>query len=181
MSSFERAIPIVLVHEGGYVNDPADPGGATNFGVSLRYLISCGGLKFHPELDLNHDGKLDYLDIRAMSKDQAVAVYRRDWWDAEHYGNIADDDCATKVFDLSVNMGHIRAHKLAQTACRACGQNILPDGKLGPLSIAAINHCEPLCFLFHIRDNAALFYRSLAARNPKLSKFLPGWLRRAYS
>jgi lysozyme family protein len=181
MASFENAIGVVLAHEGGYVNNPADPGGATNYGVSLRYLVSCGGLKAHPSIDLNHDGRIDYLDIKAMSRDDAIAIYKKDWWDVDHYGDIVNDTCATKVFDLSVNMGHVRAHKLAQMACLACGKTISPDGVLGPASIAAINSCDSGCFLFHIRDQAAQFYRTLASHNPAQQIFLTGWLRRAYS
>jgi lysozyme family protein len=181
MSDFTLAIPVVLKNEGGYCNNASDPGGATNFGISIRYLIASGGIKARPDIDVNHDGKLDFTDIKAMSVDQAVAIYKKDWWDAEGYARINDQGCATKIFDFSVNMGHPRAHKLAQQGCVACGKPVIPDGVLGSQTIAAINSCDPTSFLFHLKDQAASFYRSLAAHNSSLAKFLPGWLKRAYS
>ncbi|KKL48233.1 hypothetical protein LCGC14_2327530, partial [marine sediment metagenome] len=98
MASFDKAIPTILKHEGGYVHDPLDPGGETNFGISKRAF---------PE-----------LDIKNLTSGQAVDIYRERYWLHHIYDGIVNQDIATKVFDLAVNMGHRAAHRLLQKALR---------------------------------------------------------------
>lgn len=176
---FELAIPPVLDHEGGWVNDPNDHGGATNWGVSLRYLIAINAVKSHPELDLNHDGQIDWHEVQAMTKEEASSIYKSDWWDAFHYGQINDQRVATKILDMSINMGHTRAHKMVQQALNSCGKPVGIDGALGNLSFAAINQTDPAGFLHILCQVQASFYRAIVAHDPNQSKFLKGWLRRA--
>jgi lysozyme family protein len=180
MSTFEDAIPAILQHEGGYVNHPNDPGGATNFGVSLRFLAD------HPDMgDFDGDGDVDVEDIRNMSVEQAAEIYRQLWWDKYGYGRIIDQTIATKVFDLSVNMGAKRAHILLQTALNnAFGLNLTVDGVLGPASIGVINSCtddDEQTLITAYCDEAFGFYQRLIAKNPKFKAFEKGWKRRAYS
>lgn len=179
MSQFEAAIPFVLQHEGLYVNDPRDNGGATNYGISLRYLISVGALKQHPELDFNHDGLLDWQDIQFMSKDEACAIYKCNWWDAYHYGLIKDQTVAAKVLDMSVNLGPPRAHRLVQQALVSCGNPVAVDGVLGPASIKAINSTSPSAFIHVLCLLQREFYLKIVANDPAQEKFLNGWLRRS--
>ena len=73
VSDFDRAIARVLAHEGGYVHDPADPGGETRFGISRRWANSVGKIG---------------LDIRALTQAQAVTFYREYWWDEYRYAEI---------------------------------------------------------------------------------------------
>jgi lysozyme family protein len=176
MSFFDLAIPVVLQNEGGFSQDPADPGGATNYGISLRYLQEA-----HIFLDLNGDEKMDAEDIRRMSREKAIELYRTGWWDKYHYSSIADQTLATKVFDTAVNMGAKQAHKLLQRGLRACGIQLADDGILGIETLAAANKTTPLAVLAGMRSECAGFYRLLAAQKPGLGKFLDGWLRRAYS
>lgn len=161
MSLFEIAIIPVLEHEGGYVNDPKDPGGETKFGISKRS---------YPD-----------VDIANLTKDQAIEIYRRDFWDKFKYGYINDQRVATKVFDLAVNMGGSRANKIAQRALRACEWPVVDDGIIGDTSLNAINNVSPDRLLAAIRSEAAGRYRYLVARNSDLNKFLNGWLKRAYT
>ena len=184
MASFERAIPIILEHEGGYADNPADPGGATKYGVSLRYLQSeLAGDSDHDgrlDGDLDGDGDVDADDIRALTVDRAITIYRSRWWDRYGYGRIDDDNAATKIFDVAVNMGAKRAHLLAQRAAYSCGQiQLVDDGILGPLSVEAINTCWPTVFLHRLCTLQAQFYRNLAIRKPQMEVFLNGWLQRA--
>lgn len=181
MATFENAIGTILEHEGGFVNHPNDPGGATNFGISLRFLAD------YPEVgDFNQDGVVDVQDIANMDVEQAMLIYRMFWWDKFKYGRINDQTIATKVFDFSVNMGASRAHKLLQAALNnAFGLNLDVDGVLGNASIAAINACmdgddeqrllETYCM------EAWGFYQRLIANNPKFKAFEKGWKRRAFS
>jgi lysozyme family protein len=180
MADFEKAIPVILAHEGGYVNHPNDPGGATNFGVSLRFLAE------HPEMgDFDGDGDVDVEDIRNMSVDDAKNVYRKLWWEKYKYGQIIDQTIATKVLDLSVNMGAKRAHILLQTALnKAFGLKLTVDGILGPASIGVINACSDdteQTLLTAYCDEAFGFYQRLIDKNPKFKVFEKGWKKRAYS
>ncbi|MDH5633615.1 MAG: hypothetical protein OEZ10_11545 [Gammaproteobacteria bacterium] len=183
MSSFDAAILTVLKHEGGFVDDPADPGGATNYGVSLRWLRTLGDLDGDGYLDgdLDHDGDVDASDIRAMSQSDAENLYRLQWWNRYEYELINDQEVATKIFDMAVNMGAHQAHKIVQRACHAVHRPTPDDGKLGPNSLAAINGSYPNELLPAIRSEAAAFYRLLVVTKPRLAKFKNGWLKRAYS
>ena len=180
MSTFEKAIPIVLAHEGGYVNHPSDPGGATSFGISLRFLAD------YPDLgDFDHDGDVDINDIKLMTREDAVEIYRTAWWDKFGYERIEDQTIATKVFDLSVNMGAKRAHILLQVALnRAFGLQIAAEGNLGPITVGAINSAVDgdgeQVLLDAYCDEAWGFYQRLVQKKPSSAVFLKGWKNRAF-
>lgn len=158
---FEHAVSFVLAHEGGYSNDIDDDGGETKFGISKR---------IYPDLDIN-----------TLTVEQAKAIYKRDFWEPQLYKDIKDVNLATKVFDLAVNMGSIWAHRLVQRALRATGQDILEDGILGPMTLTAINKADLTDLLAALKSEAAGYYRTLAATQPRQAKFLKGWLKRAYA
>lgn len=167
---FALAIPKILEHEGGYTVDHAGP---TNFGITLPVLKDAA-------LDIDHDGDIDADDIRAMREEHAIEVYRRCWWDRYEYGRIEDQDVATKVFDLAVNMGPKQAHKIAQRACRAAGWELVEDGIIGPKTLAALNRLNPSMVLAAMRSEAAAVYRMIIYKHPAYAKYEKGWLRRAY-
>lgn len=181
MSSFDKAIGVILKHEGGYVNHPNDPGGATNYGISLRFLAD------YPEIgDFDHDGDVDAEDIRVMTIEDASQIYKQAWWDKFKYGLINDQTIATKVFDFSVNMGAKRAHILLQRALnRAFGLKLTEDGIVGPNTRNVINSAVDGSGEQQLLDaycaTAWDFYQGLIANNPKLSVFAKGWKNRAYS
>jgi len=157
MSTFEEAIGTILTHEGGYVNHPSDPGGETNFGISKRS---------YPE-----------EDIANLTQQRAAEIYESDWWNRYGYARINSQRIATKVFDLSVNMGSKWGHRILQRAVRAAkGHTLVEDGILGPVSIASINACNPYMLHAALRSEAAGYYRSLGK-----AEFIKGWLNRAYS
>lgn len=158
---FQQAIAIVLQHEGGYINIGADPGGETKFGISKRS---------YPD-----------LDIRNLTREQAIEIYRRDWWDKLRLGEINDADLAAKVLDLSVNVGREAGVKLLQRALRAAGKQVTIDGIMGPETLKAANETNPQIVLAALRSEAAGYYRLLVAQNPKLRVFEQGWLNRAYA
>lgn len=182
--AFQKALDVILEHEGGFVDDPDDPGGATNFGVSLRFLHSEGELDadgdgFH-DFDFDKDGDVDAIDVRSMERFQAALIYREFWWDKYQY-QLLPGEVAIKVFDLSVNMGARQAHKLLQRALRASGVEVVDDGLIGPATRRAIDETDLCALLPALRSEAAGFYRALTAARPPLKKYLKGWLRRAYS
>ena len=151
MSTFDRAIKYVLRHEGGLVNDPADPGGLTNRGITKR--------------DYPH------LDIANLTEAETIEIYHKDYW-RPVYDEMTDTDAACKVFDMAVNMGHRQAHKLLQ---RAVG--VLDDGVFGPKTLKAANECHNL--VDRLCKQQAEFYNMLVIRRPTLHKFLRGWTKRA--
>lgn len=155
---FAKAVSVVLRHEGGYVNDPADPGGETKYGISKRS---------YPD-----------IDIKALAYADAIEIYYRDWWFKYGYGRIKDYDVALKVFDLSVNMGPRTAHKLLQQAITSSGGEALTiDGMIGPQTLAAVNsHPAPAFLLAAYKLNAIQYYV-----NRQKPRFLAGWIRRALS
>lgn len=182
MSTFELAIPIVLKHEGIFSDNPNDPGGATKYGVSLRWLKSLGDNDGVLQGDLDWDGDVDINDIKNMTLAQATELYRVQWWDKYRYGLIKDQALATKVFDAAVNMGEVQAHKLLQRACWSIdgyGQ-IEDDGILGKKTLDFINTSTPPV-ISPYKSEIAGFYRALVALKPSRGEFINGWLRRAYS
>lgn len=153
---FKKAVELVLQHEGGYVNDPQDPGGETKYGISKR--------------------SYSRIDIKNLTRDMALAIYYDDWWNRYGYGMIADEELAAKVFDFAVNMGAKRAHMILQEAVnRTALERLTVDGILGPLSIEAINcHPYPQWLLAELRLGAISFYVGL-----NKPRFIMGWIRRA--
>jgi lysozyme family protein len=181
MAIFEKSIGHILENEGGYVNHPNDPGGATNYGVSLRFLKETDG-----DGDFDNDGDVDVEDIRNMDVEDAMAIYKKYWWDRFRYGMIHDQTIATKIFDMSVNMGAKRAHTLVQTAINvAFDAQLTEDGILGPATFQVINAIgdgdEEQILLDQICEEQWGFYQRLIAKNPKFRVFAKGWQRRAFA
>jgi lysozyme family protein len=181
MSNFDKAIKLILKHEGGYVNNPNDNGGPTAFGVSLAFLKGCGDLG-----DFDHDGDVDIEDIKNMTVDQATLIYKTQWWDKYKYSAVTDLTIATKIFDFSVNMGSSRAHKLLQTSLnKAFGLKLTVDGVLGNATFSMINAVKDGSGEQQLLDaycnEAWMFYQQLILNNPKFKVFEKGWKNRAYS
>jgi lysozyme family protein len=176
-ADFDRAIPVILGHEGGaFVDHPADPGGATKWGITLSTLR-----RSRPSATA--------ADVAALTSSEASAIYRREWWDALGYAAIGSQIVATKIFDMAVNMGPRRAHRLAQRAFNSLGlaqiaaggaaPQIPEDGLLGPVTFAALNEADAGGLLAALAAQQSAFYRELAARKPEMAVFLRGWLKRA--
>ncbi|HZO81157.1 MAG TPA: glycosyl hydrolase 108 family protein [Candidatus Binataceae bacterium] len=162
--AFQRAVARVLANEGAYVDNPADPGGETRFGISKR----------------------DYpnLDIAALTREQAIAIYYRDWWQRCRYAELPGP-IAVKLFDLAVNIGPEHAARCLQRALRACARPLVEDGAIGRATLGAARAANQLALLAALRSEAAGYYRTLAAlergrRADGDCKFLQGWLNRAY-
>lgn len=181
-AKWEYALKFVLKHEGGFIANRNDPGGATNDGISLRWLEQAG-------IDVNLDGHIDLKDIEQITPENAAQIYKEYWWDKYKYYLIDNVFIAAKIFDLAVNMGAVEAHKLAQRAVNSfsCYPDILKktliiDGKLGDQTISNIN---AICtkgmsnqLLCNIKQQACAFYNNLVKEKPNLDVFLNGWLAR---
>jgi lysozyme family protein len=177
MSTFEIAIPVVLKHEGFYSNDKDDPGGATNWGISLRFLQA--RYLHNTDSDIDGDGDVDPDDIKKLGKEQAINIYRTDWWEKYQYWRIVSQSIATKVFDFAVNMPAIKAHIILQRAVRATnGVHLKEDGILGKQTIAEVNAANARELFAALKSEAAGHYRSI--NYITADKYREGWLNRAY-
>ena len=173
---FEKAHAFTAKWEGGYVNHPSDPGGATNYGISLRYLQDIGE-------DVNGDGKVDAHDIRALSPGQARAVYFRDFWGAPGIYRLPGV-VAVVVYDGAVNMGAGRSIRQLQDSCNGFpgrGCNLALDGQIGPKTEYAVrNICREtpaLLLATAVLERRLAFYQGLA-RQSRFQPFLRGWKNR---
>ena len=153
LTRFDDIIEVVLEHEGGYVNDPDDPGGETNFGIAKRS---------HPD-----------VDIKNLTKDGAKEIYYQDYWIKNRVTQMPED-LKHIYFDMCVNQGRGRAVKILQRAANAKGADLTVDGGLGPKTITALKGVE----LDRVRAYRIKYYADLVTRKPDLEKFYFGWFRR---
>jgi lysozyme family protein len=151
---FDKIIEIVLKHEGGYVNDPDDPGGETNFGIAKRS---------HPD-----------VDIKNLTKEGAKVIYKEVYWDKNKVEKVPEQ-LRHIYFDMCVNMGRSRAVKILQESANSKGKNITIDGGMGPITLKAIKNVE----LERVRAYRVKYYVDLIGRKPDLEKFYFGWFRRS--
>jgi len=170
----------IVEREGGYVNDPDDPGGVTKFGVTLATMRRLG-------LDLNRDGQVTPSDVRRLTREQAREIF------IDHYFNkpgIAQlpGPLQASVFDMYVNAGG-NAVKILQRLLRQMGQDVAVDGTIGPQTVTAASVAyraapEYLVDAYGIaRRN---YYFRLADQRPASRKYARsraggkgGWIRRA--
>lgn len=166
MADFEKAIPLILKHEGGYVDHIADPGGATNRGII--FSIFCN---YAEEFGLPKTKE----GLKQLHEIQAKAIYRKQFWDKMQGDKINDQQVAEIIFDGFVNMGK-NGLKIAQ---KEAGVTI--DGNIGPQSIQMINAADPRLLFNGIKDARIGYYERLAGRKPQMQVFLKGWLNRINS
>lgn len=157
-NNFETCLKEVLKHEGGYGDHPADPGGATNLGVTKKVWEEWVGHEVTKEV------------IRDLTIDQVTPLYRKRFWNVCRCDDLpAGVDYV--VFDLAVNSGTGRAAKFLQSAVGAT-----PDGVIGPNTLIIVRRTElsPKELINIICDRRELFWKSL----PTFPTFGKGWLRR---
>jgi len=176
MSKMARAISYVRSTEGGLVDHPDDPGGVTNFGISLRYAASVGDIDGdgYDEFDFNLDGAVTATDIRQMTPDQADRHYERLYF-KWRIDEIAEPAIAIKIYDYHFPVGPSGAGRIVQRALRACGLSLKEDGVMGSKTIAAVNSTKPAYLMIALMCEGAGYFRALKSRS-----FEAGWLNRAY-
>lgn len=158
---FERCLKALLRHEGGYVDHPRDPGGATNLGITI-------GTARAYRLDLDHDGDVDKNDVRLLTAESAAPVYRDGYWLACSCDKLpAGVDYM--VFDLAVNSGTARAKRYLQECVGA-----VADGQIGPKTLAAVARIPTDTLIHRLSSRRDAFYRSLGT----FPTFGKGWIRR---
>lgn len=171
---FQACLAAILEHEGGLTNNENDPGGITNWGISLRFLKHFG-------LDLNKDGTINEDDVINISEDTVESIYRKCWWDKYQYAKFNDLIVVEKVFDTAVNMGPFGAHKILQIAINRLNDNpIKVDGILGDLTFEAANKTEPNNLRQELRNCQEHRYVEILAENPKMEWARKGWIIRSH-
>ncbi|HEY1753074.1 MAG TPA: glycosyl hydrolase 108 family protein [Caulobacteraceae bacterium] len=154
--SFEACLPVVLQSEGGFTDDPRDPGGATNLGVTLATL---SGWLSRPAT---------IAEVEALTPAAVAPLYRARYYNASHAA-----DCPAgvdlMVFDEAVNQGVGRA----VTSLQACA-GVAADGRFGPQSRAAVAGADPRALIGALAASREALYRAL----PGFRTFGKGWLAR---
>jgi lysozyme family protein len=156
-SGFDGALKRVLVHEDGYADHPADPGGATMQGITQR--VYDGWRRRHDQL---------VRPVRRIAPDEVAAIYRRQYWDAVRADDLpAGLDYA--LFDAAVNSGPAQAAKWLQ---RTLG--VTADGQVGEATLAALDGRAPAALIDALCDRRLAMLRSLRT----FPTFGAGWTRR---
>lgn len=154
--NFSACLVELLQHEGGFVNNPADPGGATNLGITLKTLEA------FREKPVSED------DVRNLTKDEAQEIYRANYWNTMKCDDLPPG-IDLMVFDFGVNAGPQRSVKLLQ---RAAG--VTDDGSVGPITLAAVRAADPADLIARFAQGRMEHYRSLAT----FAVFGRGWTSR---
>ncbi len=180
MHSVESIAAEIVRREGGYVNDPDDPGGATNHGVTIHTMRRLG-------LDLNRDGKVDTTDVRMLTQAQALEIYVRHYFEQPKIHLLPAPLHAT-VFDMQVNAGN-NAVRILQRVLGLFGFPVKDDGAIGPLTVnaaaAAMDRAPD-----HLADAYGIarrnYYYAIGDRRPASRKYARrqdggkgGWIVRA--
>ena len=151
---FFEIVNHTLEEEGGYVNDPTDQGGETNYGISKRA---------YPD-----------VDIFNLTEDDAIDIYWKDYWVRGKCDRVPKQLQAI-YFDMCVNFGISGAIKVLQETANGKGADIEVDGKIGPNTIKAIQNLS----VQRVRAFRALKFAKIVIANPKQMKFWYGWFRRS--
>lgn len=170
----------ILRAEGGYVNDPDDPGGATNHGVTIHTMRRLG-------LDLNEDGQINTADVRQLSREQAAEIFEEHYFHRPRISALPDALQAS-VYDMYVNAGS-NAVKILQGLLLDMGYDVARDGVIGPQTIRAsfAAYDEAQAFLADAYAIARRdYYYAIADRRPASRKYARrrdggkgGWIKRA--
>jgi lysozyme family protein len=155
-SNFECAFDAVLRHEGGYVDHPADPGGATNLGITRATLARW------------RKRAVSKAEVKALTRSEAAAIYRAFYWD-EIAGDALPDGLDFAVFDYCINSGPGRAARALQSVA-----GVRPDGRVGKITLAAVNAHDSAALISAYCHKRLGFLESLKT----FAVFGRGWRRR---
>ena len=170
MALFEHSIKAVFHHEGGYVQDTDDPGGATNMGITHKTLASWRKVSFvTPE------------EVQAMTKEEAGEIYKASYWDKMRLDEFSSQALAEAVMDFGVNAGTRASIKLLQEAVNWAqrGDTLTVDGTIGPSTMHEVNTTpdrEVIQKFFELRIR---YYAAICRRRRASRKFLYAWTRRS--
>lgn len=176
MNTVRKLAEEIVGREGGFVNDPDDPGGATNFGVTIHTLRR-----------LRPGQKIGVEDVRRLTRQDAVEIYVEHYFTRPRIAELPEPLWAT-VFDMYVNAG-ANAVRLLQRLVVEMGLDLAVDGVIGPQTIAATHRAHDMAPA-HLVDAYGIarrdYYYRIADRRPASRKFARrrdggkgGWITRA--
>ena len=181
LTAFDLAHTFTAKWEGGLADHPADPGGITNFGVSLRFLQNFAQNQDNREW-LARIGiilPINERAIRTLNADHARHIFKRFFWDGMKLDNLP---LLTSIatYDAAVNTGRGQSVKFLQRACNTLpGERLEVDGLIGPKTYARAQESKPDSLLAGLCINERdTFYKCLVSGKPNYSPFLQGWLNR---
>lgn len=182
MANFNTAYEKLALLEGGYSDRPEDPGGPTNYGISLRFLknVPDDNGDGYLDGDLDQDGDVDIDDIKLIDPSAAKDLYRIQFWDRYDYSLINSQIVADKLLQISVHAGPGRAARILQEAI-STNKAIIVDGIIGPKTLRAANQLPEAWLATETKHQTGKFYRTLISRRPTMEVFRKGFLNRAYS
>jgi lysozyme family protein len=155
--NFFKSLEMVLKHEGGFVDHPEDPGGATNKGITHKTYSDFLGRPLE-----------DVDELKNIPDEHVQLIYKQGYWDKVKGDNLPSGvDFA--IFDWAVNSGPGRAAKALQKAVGATA-----DGAIGPMTLEAVKEYSAEDIIRSVADEREAFYKSLRTFNT----FGKGWLRR---
>lgn len=180
MQNVRQIADEIVAREGGYVNDPDDPGGATNFGVTIHTMRRLG-------LDLDGDGAVTSADVARLSRAQAVEIFINHYFVAPRIGDLPEAIQAS-VFDMYVNAGG-NAVRILQRLLNEMRFEVDVDGAIGPQTVHAAQQAYAAA-PDHFADAYGIarrnYYYALADRRPASRKYARrrdggkgGWITRA--
>lgn len=164
MANADKAINQVLIHEGGFVNNPYDRGGATNWGITQATY----------EAFVGKPVTID--EIRNMPKGNAYLIYKENYWDKVRGDEIDNYGIAYAIFDQAVNRGPDRAIRQAQRVLGVYQTGIMSDSTLN-----SINQSNPKDFMNDYLAASKQAYLNIVANDPTQAVFKNGWLNRVAS
>lgn len=180
MKTVEDIAAEIIGREGGYVNDPDDPGGPTKYGVTIHTMRRLG-------IDLTGDGRVSALDVRRLTRTKAREIFVENYFKGPGLAGLPEK-LQPSVFDMYVNAGS-NAIRILQRLLNDMGEDLVVDGSLGPLTIAAA-HQAAKSAPDHIADAYGIarrnYYYALADARPASRKYARrrdggkgGWIKRA--
>lgn len=180
MQTVRQIATEIVGREGGFVDDPDDPGGATKYGVTVHTMRRLG-------LDLTGDGTIDKSDVRRLSQPQAVDIFVRHYFELPRLG-LLPSAIQPSVFDMYVNSGS-QAVRILQRLLQQMNHEVAVDGVVGPHTAQACQNAtrpDPVTFRDAYGIARRNYYFRLADRRPSSRKYARtraggkgGWIRRA--
>lgn len=178
MANYSSAVKVVLTHEGGYSDIPEDRGGATNFGICLKFAKDS---KDYHLFDKDHDGDIDNDDIKLLTKEDAELAFKKYFWDKFQLDSLLSDKKALVVFDIAVNHGNYAAASMVQKTLVECDFDLVIDGLFGPNTFNALNSVNEQIFIMKLLDVRYRYYDKIVKKNPSQKVFINGWRNRIQS
>lgn len=174
MNPFKEAFELLMIHEGGYVNNPSDPGGETNWGVTKKTALRWGFTG----------------DMRDFPKCKAEEIYKHLYWEAMKLQEVAKiaPKTAIEAFECGVNMGPTWGIKFIQLSLNALNRDararlLKVDGEIGKKTLKELRKLNEIDTITLVKMQNALQgarYIQITQKNRKLKTFVRGWFRRVF-